>query len=192
MWQGSAFSQPADPAELARTIEQTIHQFDRSLFWRNSREYAGGGVMLLVFAAAAFTHSRVVPVPLFGMAAVAFVLGYLWWKHRTDHSLDPTADAREYQAALLERFDRQIRLLRSVRYWYFLPLYLWVFAATAVNALHRPAHVSPWAHALGLSAGLVFVTIVFIWLARLNERYAASRLAAARKRTELLLAEPTE
>jgi hypothetical protein len=192
MWQESTFPQPADPAEIARTITRTVRQFDRSIFWRNSREYAAGGVMLIVFAgSAAFGHGRIVPLPLVGVGAVSFVLGYLWWKHRDLKPLDPSADARAYKAALLARYDRQIQLLRSVRYWYFLPLYLWILAATVANALHRPARLSPWAHAIFLAASLGFVTALYAWLLRLNERHAVRRLAEAKKQAESLLSEPT-
>jgi len=189
VWQASSISQPADPAEIARTIAGAVHRFDRSIFWRNFREYAAGGVMLIVFAgSAALGHGRI--VPLVGVVAVSFVLGYMWWKHRNLKPLDPTADARAYKAALLARYDRQIQLLRSVRYWYFLPLYVWILAATVANALHRPAHLSPWAHAISLAASLGFVTALYVWLLRLNERHAVRRLAEAKKQAESLLLEP--
>lgn len=189
VWQASIIPQPADPAEIARTIAGTVRQFDRKIFWRNFREYAAGGVMLIVFAcSAAFGAGRI--VPLVGVVAVSFVLGYLWWKHRDLKPPDPSADASAYKAALLARYDRQIQLLRSVRYWYFLPLYVWILAATVANALHRPARLSPWAHAISLAASLGFVTALYVWLARLNERYAVRRLAEAKKQAESLLSEP--
>jgi len=192
VWQEFACSQPSDPAEIARTIAHTVRQFDRKIFWRNFREYAAGGVVAIVFAgSAAFGYERIVPVPLIGLAAISFVMGYLWWKHHDLQPLDPTADARVYKAALLARYDRQIRLLRGVRYWYFLPLYVWILAATVVNALHRPPHLSPLAHAIMVAVSLVAVTAVFIWLARLNHRYASGRLAEAKKRAESLFFEPT-
>ena len=191
MWQESTFRQPADPAQIARTIAGTVHQFDRSIFWRNLREYAAGGVLLIVFAGSAvFGQGRIVLVPLIGVVAVSFVLGYLWWKHRNLKPLDPFADARAYQTALLARYDSQIQLLRGVRYWYFLPLYVWILAATVANALHRPARISAWAHAIMLAASLGFVTTLYIWLARLNERHTVRRLIEAKKQAESLLSEP--
>lgn len=190
MWQDSTFPHLADPAEIAHNIAGTVRRFDRTIFWRNLREYAAGGLMLIVFGgSAAFGYERFVPVPLIGVIAVSFVLGYLWWKHRDPRPLDPSADARTYQAALLARYDRQIRLLSSVRYWYFLPLYLWILAATVANALHRPPHISPFAHATMVAICFGVVTAVFGWLARLNERYAVRHLTEAKKRAESLLSE---
>lgn len=191
VWQEITFSQPGDPAEIARTIAHTVRQFDRKSFWRNFREYAACGVMAIVFVgSAAFGYERIVPVPLIGLAAVSFVMGYLWWKHRDLKALDPSADASGYKAALLARYDRQIRLLRGARYWYFFPLYVWILAATVVNALHRPPRLSPLAHVITVAVSLVVVTAVFIWLARLNHRYASGRLAEAKKRAESLFSEP--
>jgi len=193
MWQEGTFPQPADPAEIARTIAGIVHQFDRKIFWRNLREYAAGGLLLIVFSgSAAFGHGQIVPLSLIGLAAVLFVLVYLWWNHRNLQPLDPSGDVRAYKAALLARYDRQIQLLRTVRYWYFLPLYVWILAATVAGMLHRPARVSPWAHAIGLAASLGVVTALYVWLARLNELHAVRRLAEAKKQAESLLSEPVE
>jgi hypothetical protein len=192
MWQEEVFPQPAEPAQLARTIAVAVQQFDRKIFWRNLREYIAGGILLIVFLSSALVRNRIVPVPWIGVAAVAFVLGYLWWKHRELKPLDATADARAYKAALLARYDRQIQLLRSVRFWYFLPLYVWIVAATLASALHRPARMSPWAHLISLAAALGFVTALYIWLAWLNERHAVRRLAEAKEQARSLLSEQTE
>ncbi|GEM_PF-538231 len=191
VWQEDVFPQPADPAQLARTIAVAVQQFDRKILWRNLREYVAGGILLIFFLSGALVPVRMVPVPWIGVVAVAFVLGYLWWKHRELKPLDPTADARAYKAALLARYDRQIQLLRSVRYWYFLPLYVWIVAATLASGLHRPARVSPLAHLISLAAALGFVTALYIWLARLNERHAVRRLAEAKEQANSLLSEQT-
>jgi hypothetical protein len=191
MWQESTYSQPGDPSEVARRIADRVLQFDRNIFWRNLREYAAGWVMMIVFAyGAVFNHGRV--VSLIGLVAMSFVVACLWWQHRDLRPLDPSADARGYQAALLARFDRQIRLLRTARYWYFLPMYIWVLAATTVLALHRPPHLSPLAHAVGLAIGLGVVTATFAWLSRLNQRAAEGRLTEAKRQAEALLVEHRE
>jgi Na+/H+ antiporter NhaD/arsenite permease-like protein len=191
MWQESALPQPADPSEIVRQIANTVQRFDRQIFWRNFREYAAGGVMLMVFAyGAAFDHGRI--VSMIGVVAMSFVLVYMWWKHRDIKPLDPSADARTYQTALIARFDRQIQLLHNARYWYFLPLYLVILAMTTASAMHRPAQVSPWAHAIMLAASLAFVTALYIWLARLNERHAVRLLTEAKQQAESLLSESAE
>ena len=191
MWQESAFQQPANPSEIARQMANTIQQFDRKISRRNFREYAAGGVMLLVFAyCAVFDHGRIVSI--IGVAAMSFVLSYMWWKHRDIKAPDPSADARAYQSALIARYDSQIRLLRNARYWYFLPIYVVILAMTAASAMHRPARVSPWTHAIVLAASLAFVTALYVWLARLNERHAVRALTEAKKQAESLLSESAE
>ncbi|MDZ4797439.1 MAG: hypothetical protein SGI92_04710 [Bryobacteraceae bacterium] len=54
-------------------------------------------------------------------------MAYLWRSNRkTQQPLDPALDVRSYQAALIQRYDAQIRLLSNVKYWYVLPLFGWM------------------------------------------------------------------
>jgi hypothetical protein len=121
VWQENTTA--ADPEKMARTIMTHIWRFDQKIFWRNAREYAAGIVLLVVFAGQlVLGRDRV--GGLVGISSVGFVMAYLWWKHRGLQPLDPTANAVAYKAALLARVDEQISLLRSMTYWYLLPLSL--------------------------------------------------------------------
>ena len=53
--------------------------------------------------------------------------------------LDPASDVAAYKVALVAGYDDQIRLLRSVPYWYLLPLYLWQFRMAAYIWRKSPA-----------------------------------------------------
>jgi hypothetical protein len=111
---------------------------------------------------------------------VAFVLGYLRWQHRGLAPLDPAADARTYQAAMLDRIDRQMRLLGTVRYWYLLPLYvpgLWTVAVTWKR--------SPVAAVFGW----IIITGVFVFIGWLNEYAGIKFLKAERAKIEALYRE---
>jgi 4-hydroxybenzoate polyprenyltransferase len=111
---------------------------------------------------------------------VGFVLAYLWWRHRDLRPLDPSADARVYQAAMLARIDKQIRLLGSVRYWYLLPLYipgLWVIKQTWKQDPIRAV----------LNLGIY--TGVFAFVGWLNERWGVRRLQAQRAKIQGLYEE---
>jgi hypothetical protein len=120
VWQNNTPA-AADPEKVARAIMAQTWRFDQKIFWRNAREYAAGIVLLVVFAVQfGMGHDRI--GALIGIVAVGFVMAYLWWKHRDLRPLDPAADVASYRAALLARIDDQIRLLRSVPYWYLLPL----------------------------------------------------------------------
>ena len=101
--------------------------------------------------------------------------------HRQTPPLDPAADARSYRAALLNRYDRQIRLLSGVKYWYVLPLYSWILLSIMTTI---PAHDAKRRIVAGIipTAFSLFV----IWL---NEIYAVKKLRLKRMQVEELLDE---
>ena len=81
-------------------------------------------------------------------------------------------DAIAYKAALLARLDEQIHLLRSVTYWYLLPL--------SLPSLWQAVHVwdkSPWAAAVSLA--VVVVLFVFLRWLNLTAGVGASRATRA-------------
>jgi hypothetical protein len=178
MWQGHMVSD-VDPERVARTIMAQVWRFDHMLFWRNAREYAAGIVLMVVFLAQfALGHDRIGAVV--AIVSVGFVLGYLWWKHRGLQPLDPAADVIAYRAALLARIDDQIRLLRSVTWWYLLPL--------SLPPLWQAGHAwkrSPWIAAFMLAV----VAAVYAFLRWLNVTAGVRALLATRKKVESMFPE---
>ena len=178
MWQGHMTS-AQDSERVARTIMAQVWRFDQTLFWRNAREYAAGIVLLVVFLGQLVVGDDRIGA-LVGIGSVGFVLGYLWWKHRGLQPLDPAADASAYKAALLARVDDQIRLLRSVTYWYLLPL--------SLPTLWKAMYVwdkRPWAAVLSLAVVVVF----FAFVRWLNVRLGVGALLAPRATVESLCSE---
>ena len=108
------------------------------------------------------------------VCGAAFVAAYLWSQHRRLLRLDPTATARDYQAAPLARIDRQIALLGGVRYWYLLPLY--------VPVLFQVAHTWQAHQRAAAVLVLVVVTALYAGLAYVNERLAVNYLKQERAR----------
>lgn len=95
-------------------------------------------------------------------------------RHLREQTVDPSMDSRSYQTALLDRYDRQIVLLKSVRYWYVLPIWSNTIALVAAKAK------SPWGlRAGGFAAGMTVFCAGIIWL---NEVYAVRRLLVERNR----------
>lgn len=173
-WQDSVPHGP-DPVEMARSMAAMVAQFDRKIFWRNFREYAAGIVLLCVGGYGAW-HGEIKGMIM--VAGVGFVMAYLWWQHRHQQPLDPGTDAQAYRQAMLHRYDQQIRLLSSVKYWYLLPLYLPVVWQA----------VETWQHSRVAAVGLlVFVTAIFGFLAWLNETLAVRKLKQARAEVESML-----
>jgi hypothetical protein len=177
LWQEVA-SEETDPREVARLAARaTMTRFDKTIFWRNVREYAAGGVLLGVYGWLGIRSDQHVEYSI-AFASVGFVMVYLWWKHRRIQRLDPSADAHTYQAAMLVRVEDQIRLLRSIRYWYLAPLY--------VPPLLQFLQLARKGHWFVAAIGLVIVTALYWFLAVLNERIAAPKLVEERNRIEAL------
>jgi uncharacterized membrane protein YbaN (DUF454 family) len=175
MWQESTLPGPFDPSKLAREISGQVRTFDRRIFWRNFREYAAG-FLFMGFMLLNVVHPERRLIGFSGIAAVAFVMIYMWRSHRSTPQLDTTADARSYQAALLARYDRQIRLLRNVKYWYVLPLYAWMVLTVFLTR-------APGARMTYLAVMTAFAAFI-VWL---NEGYAVRKLREQRKKTESML-----
>jgi hypothetical protein len=179
MWQASTLSGTTDSLELARNIAARVERLDRKVFRRNVREYAAGAVVTAWLLWQSLDPSRR-PLAIAGMVAVAVVMIYLWRSHRSIPPLDPAADVKSYHAALLDRYDHQIRLLRRVKYWYMLPLYLWmVLVGVAV----------PWPNAAGPAAYFLFITLFAAFIVWLNEGYGVRKLREARKEAESMVPE---
>ena len=163
-------------AAIGNDIAKRVEKFDRRIFWRNMREYvAGGGLIAWFLWMLRYPGQRY--LSLAGILAVGFVMIYLWLSQRKKQPLDPSADVRSYQTALLERYDRQIELLRRVKYWYVAPLYAWMilvlFTVPSTNMKRLPYFIA-----------FTAFSAVVIWL---NEGYAVRKLRKARQDAESLM-----
>jgi hypothetical protein len=178
MWQESLPPGPIDGQQLAKTIAEKVKRFDRKILWRNLREYvAGGGLMVWFLWMARNPGQRFLAVA--GLVAVSFVMIYLWRSQCKKQVLDPSADAQSYRAALLDRYDREIALLRRVKYWYVAPLYAWMLLVLFTVPLPLIAKLPYFA---GFTAFSAFV----VWL---NESFGVRKIRKARQDAELLLGE---
>jgi hypothetical protein len=86
----------------------------------------------------------------------------------------PEQSLLHYQQQLLNRYDQQIGLLKSAKYWYILPLWVGLlFSSAAIFA--RTRNVSAFVKVT------VLVTVVngIVWW--LNERVAVGRLQEKRR-----------
>lgn len=179
LWQQGTSRAP-DAAEVARLAARaSMRRFDRLIARRNLGEtIAAIGVLLFFGWRLAAGDDRVANGASFG--CVSFVIAYLWWQHRHETVLDATADAGAYHAALLARLDRQTSLLRTMPYWYLLPLYVPPVLQGAALWHKSPA---------GTIVFIVVVTAVYAAIGVLNVRVGVSRLLAERARLEALYQE---
>jgi hypothetical protein len=179
LWQQGVSSTP-DGTEVARLAARaSMRRFDNLIARRNVIEsLAAVGVMTFFGWNVAIGHDRVANALSF--ASVSFVIVYLWWRHRHTITLDPAADAEAYHSALVDGLDRQIDLLRTIWYWYLLPLYVPLVLQG----------MSLWGKSR--AATIVFMTVVtafYVGLGVLNARVAVKRLLIERARLEALYKE---
>jgi hypothetical protein len=173
LWQAH-MAGPPDPERQVRMLLTQTWRFDQKVFWRNFREYAAGLVLMVIFGGQLILGKDTRTAAI-GLLCVGFVMVYLWWKHRRLGPLDPAADIATYRAALLGRYDDQIRLLRTVPYWYLAPLFVPMLSVAA----------SAWQRSRGTV--WVFVTVVvavYVFIGWLNVRVGVGVLRSARANIE--------
>jgi hypothetical protein len=179
LWQETTIATP-DSDRMARSVgRMALERFDRAIVHHDFREYAAFVLLAVVFSGQAAMGGDRVQAAI-GIASGVFVVSYLWWQHRRLTGLDPTADGRAYQAALLERIDGQLRLLKNIRYWYLLPLYLPVMWTVVVTWRRHP---------VGAVVGWALMTAVYVVIGWLCERMAVRRLTVEREAVASLYAE---
>ena len=178
LWQQHEPATP-NPERVARTIMAHVWTFDQKIFWRNFREYLAGAILMVIFAFQAIVgEDRIGGVV--GLVCVGFVMTYLWWKHRGLHPLDPAADTATYRAALLGRYDQQLVLLRTVPYWYLVPLFLPGLWTAVWTWPQSPS-------AAGMS--LVVLLAAFVFVGWLNVRVGVGRVRKAREQVAAMVPE---
>jgi hypothetical protein len=124
LWQTQALPAPAPVDDLSGRMKQKMRRFNRDIFWRDIREVAACAVIILWFGAdLRHDHST-----LRWTGDVILVLsgGYIAAKllraRRSQRSFLNPDSVREFLAGELDKVERQIRLLRTVFWWYLLPL----------------------------------------------------------------------
>ena len=158
---------------MLELVEKQMRSFDGKISARNLREYIGGGLVAVIFLWIAF-HS---PTPLIRAGALLVVASGLWIVFylrsygRPSAPPDPSQNLADYQRALVERYDQQIRLLRSVKFWYLLPMYIGLLVMSVGLAKQ---HSGPLVLSDFLAPAIY--TAIFIALWWLNEVSAVQRL----------------
>ena len=181
LWRQGASTAP-DPEEIARLAGRaSIMRFDRLIFWRNFREYVAG-LVLLAFVAWEIVTGKEGGIPVIGLGCVSFILVYLWWYHRHFTPLDPSEDARAYQAAMLSRIDKQIRLLSTIRYWAVTPFAILALADFLGEVRGRPVSAVLY---LAFEIG----SLVAVILLNERSRWGVPRLREERTKIERLYEE---
>jgi hypothetical protein len=138
LWQAESGGGGLNPRELLRQLEMRTRDFEATIRRRDLGETAAGvvvaGIFLCFAISAADTWGRVAHVWLAGCGV--WVIFYLRRYSRASLNPVPEQTLAGYRQALREKYDRQIQLLKSAKYWYVLPFWVGLLLS-AVAYLER-------------------------------------------------------
>lgn len=187
LWQQQPLPNPesnqVEARKLMAQVEARAKKFERTIFWRNVREYVAGGIGAAIFAMmAAKSQTR---LEFAGNAIVSasalWIVLYMWLRQRWLRKPLPESDGEFYRHSLLAQYDRQISLLRTAWAWYALP----ITAGLVISVLGN--NHSPLTPTL-IMAGVMVAAGVFI--AIINWA-AAGKLSEERRDLERMLSVPS-
>lgn len=180
--------QPApapDTQALLAWVEIRANSFDRAIRRRNRLELAAALIIAIVFAIGGIQEqSTLTRIGYFWTAASGLWISYFITRHAGNSAApSPDQSLAGYREALLRSYDRQLQVLRSVKYWYLMPPYIGMTILSAGRWQSLLPGQSP-AGVIALMAGTTALYLATWWL---NEVRAARYLQKARR--ELLAAE---
>jgi hypothetical protein len=181
LWCTQPYAGVTEGEELMKLIEKKTKRFDRIIRVRNFLECAGATVVAVMYAvSAARTHDGIERASFIVIAASAvWIMYFLLRSGHAPADADPSQDLSAYRRGLVERYDRQIRLLKSVKYWYLLPPYVGLLIGTVGVLLdHTRSGGIRWQDSILPAIYTAF--FAFVWW--LNEIEGVARLEAERAR----------
>jgi len=128
LWRQQELSSPLqvpDPELMAR-MKKKMRKFARNIFWRDSREIVAcvaGFLGYLYFYLQPYSAlSRIGCLVV--MLSCVFIAGVLLYSRRKHPSLPETAPLEDFLRAELAKVKWQAKLLKSVLWWYLLPIFI--------------------------------------------------------------------
>ncbi|MGV3755249.1 MAG: SoxR reducing system RseC family protein [Verrucomicrobiota bacterium] len=181
LWQAQRFDAPPvlpDEQQLA-AMKKKMKGFDRAIFWRDGRECLAGIFLIIWFGRAFFTVSE--PIAKTGALIIVLASAFVcWYPIREKRRVAPAAPDASMTEALqceLEKVKVQIRLLRSVLWWYLMPLGVGVLVF--VFGLERSLPNN-----LGFAA---FVAVLYVFIYWLNQWSVRKYLVPLKQEIEATL-----
>src|SRR5579864_4015145 len=128
LWQEQTFTAPPglpDTEQIA-VVKRKMKRFDKTLFWRDCREVAACLLVVGWFGSELFrNHSLEAQLGCWLLILSGiFIAAKLILSRRRVPPAEPSASLEEATGAEIRKVDVQIDLLRSVWWWYLLPLML--------------------------------------------------------------------
>lgn len=165
---------------LAIAMERA-NRFDRMIRLRNWRECAAGVLVAAMFGFIAWKSPNALATAgnLVVSSSGLWVVFYMLRYGRGPRLPTPDRSLADFQQALLEQYDRQIRLLLNVKYWYLLPPYVGLLMASAGIMMADAAKNRPaWPRLIAVA--IYTALFAFVWW--LNGTHGVRTLRAKRAR----------
>lgn len=181
LWCGQPVATAANKEELVELVLEKTRRFDRKIRMRNLRECGAALVVVGMFAfIAAHTadplqRAGYIIVAASGVWIIFFLLRY----GRSSVPANPDQDLKAYRNALVRQYDHQIRLLKSVKFWYLLPPWVGCVISTAGVLLHE-SHQRSLNWNDFLPTAIYTAIFAFVWW--LNQSWGVRRLSDERAR----------
>lgn len=188
LWCSQPVDATANKEELVKLVQEKTQRFDRQIFRRNLRECIAAVVVSIIFGVFAFRatdalgRTGFIIIAAAGLWIIFFILRY----GRALAPPDPGLDLDGYRHALVEKYDRQIWLLKTVKFWYLLPLWIGLVLADA-GALRYQSHHGGLGWYSFLAPVIYTAGFALVWW--LNEVKGVSQLRTARSRVLALAAD---
>ena len=164
--------------EMRDVVLKKITAFDRMIRVRNTIESLAAIAVAGFFGYAAWAQRNWIEQLGCGIVAVG-ALWIIYYLRRHGRTADPSPDqtVASYRRALVLKYEHQIGLLRNVKFWYLLPMYVGLLTGTS-GMLKEKAEKHPltWTDTI---PPLVY-TVVFAAVWWLNEVYAVRKLQRLR------------
>ncbi len=167
--------------EMRDIILKKITAFDRAIRVRNSIETLAALAVVVFFGYAAWTErSWVERLGSAIVAAGALWIVYYLRRYGTD-AADPRPDqtVASYRRALVLKYEHQIRLLRNVKFWYLLPMYVGLLISS-LGMLKQ--ELGKRTLTLADFIPPLIYTLIFAGVWWLNEVYSVGKLQRLRTR----------
>ncbi|MDR3402019.1 MAG: serine hydrolase [Chthoniobacter sp.] len=182
LWQGQHFeARPAlpDDAQIA-ALKKRMNCFDKTIQWRDYREVAACLFIIVYFGWVLFFQNNSVLTQAGCVVLIASAI-FIAWKlvgsKRRLPKAEPNAPVFAAVRVELQKVDNQIGLLKSVAWWYLLPLFVGVMMVcfgTPVSLLSKLGY-------------FVFVLALYVFIYWLNQRAVKNNLRPLKRALEALL-----
>jgi len=182
LWREQNFrSSPALPDEAQIALMKTrMKGFDKTISWRDYGEVAAC-IFIIVFFGwnLIFRNNSVLTQAgcIVLIASAVFIAWKLIGSKRRLPKAEPDAPVFDAAKVELQKIENQIRLLKSIAWWYLLPLFVGVM-------MHYWGAAASFGSKLGFSATVLVVYIFIYWL---NQRAVNKKLLPLKRELESLI-----